>query len=120
MGKDPMRKHAMTLPRAVVKFLQVAALTLTVALALQGRADERAIKSRVSPIYPELAKRMKIAGIVKIEAKVDADGKVTDVKTLTGNHLLSPAAEDAVRKWRFVPGASASTVNVDVSFAMSQ
>jgi hypothetical protein len=40
----------------VKKALQVAALALMVALAMPGRAaDERAVKSRVAPVYPELA-----------------------------------------------------------------
>ena len=91
------------------------------ALALPGlAADERAVKSRVPPVYPELAKRMRISGIVKIEATVDADGKVTDAKTVSGSHSLSIAAEEAVRKWRFVPAAAESTVDVDVTFTIPQ
>jgi TonB family protein len=83
-------------------------------------ADERAVKSRVVPVYPEIAKRMKIAGSVKIEATVDAHGKVTDVKSVGGNRMLSAAAEDAVRQWKFVPASSDSTVSVDVNFAVGQ
>ncbi len=96
-------------------------LALVVALATPGRAaEERAVKSRVAPAYPELAKRMKITGMVKVEATVDPDGKVTDVKTVEGNHTLSPAAEDAVRKWRFAPGPSSSVVFVEVNFGVAQ
>ena len=105
----------------VKKALQVAALALMVALAMPGRAaDERAVKSRVAPVYPELAKRMRISGVVKVEVTVDPDGKVTDVKTLSGSPALSLAAEDAVRKWRFVSGPAVSTVDVDINFAMAQ
>jgi len=42
-------------------------------IAMPIRAvDERAVKSRVSPAYPEIVKRMKIGGAVKLEATVDA------------------------------------------------
>lgn len=117
MGKSLMGKRPVTW----VKVLQTTALALTVAFAVQGRAaDDRAVKSRVAPIYPELAKRMKITGTVKIEAKVDAAGKVTEVKTLAGNHVLSLAAEDAVRKWRFVSGESESAVDLDINFELGQ
>ncbi len=103
--------------RAGVKLLQAAALALVVTLAMPARAaDERAIKSRVAPVYPELAKRMKISGVVRVEATVDADGKVTDAKTISGNRMLGAAAEEAVRKWKYAPGP-ASTVQVDVNFA---
>ena len=61
--------------------MKAAVLALLLALALPGRAaDERAVKSRVPPVYPEIAKRMRITGAVKVEATVDAGGKVTDVK----------------------------------------
>ena len=100
---------------------KAAALGLMMAIALSaGAATERAVKTKVPPIYPELAKRMKISGVVKVEATVDPEGKVTGVKTLTGNSALQNAAEDAVRKWKFVPGQSTETVNVEVNFAIAQ
>ena len=99
----------------------VLALATVLAFPLSGRAaDERAVKSRVAPVYPEIAKRMRISGAVKLEVTVDADGKVVDVKPLSGNHLLSEAAEDAVHKWRFAPGPAQSTVDVDIDFNLAQ
>jgi len=104
-----------------IKLFQLAALALLLAIATPTRAaDDRAVKSRVSPIYPEIARRMKIGGAVKLEANVDAQGKVTDVKAVSGNHMLSVAAEDAVRKWKFAPGSGNSNVSVEVNFTVSQ
>jgi TonB family protein len=103
------------------KLLQGAALALILALALPARAaDERAVMSRVTPIYPEVAKRMKIRGAVKLVATVDAQGKVTDVKEVSGTHLLAEAAEDAVRQWKFAPGPEESSVNVEIDFGAPQ
>jgi TonB family protein len=97
------------------------ALVLLLAMALPVRAsDDRAIKTRVAPVYPEIARRMKIAGVVRIEATVDPQGKVKEVKTVSGNHMLSVAAEDAVRQWKFAPAPEDSTVSVDVNFAAAQ
>ena len=84
--------------------------------ALPAHADERRVEKRVPPVYPELAKRMGITGIVHIEATVAPDGSVTSVKTTSGNKMLSPAAEDAVKRWKFVPGDSQSTIGIDVNF----
>ena len=95
-----------------------ALLALLAASAVTARADDRAIKSRVAPVYPELAKRMKISGLVTVQATVDAEGKVTDAKATNGNRLLSGAAEDAVRKWRFAPGDGTAVVNVEINFTM--
>ena len=103
------------------RLLQAAALALLVALALPARAgDDRAVKSRVAPVYPEIAKRLRISGEVKLEATVDAQGKVKDVKAVTGNHMLQVAAEDAVRQWKFESGDGETTVVVAVNFGLSQ
>ena len=101
-----------------VKMVQAGALALVVSLAVSARAaDERAVQSRVAPVYPEIAKRLKITGVVKVEVTVDAAGKVKDVKTVSGNRMLSVAAEEAVRGWKFAPGAGVSTVQIDINFA---
>ena len=120
MSRDWFGKRAKRHRRAGVRLLQAAALMLVVALALEGRAEERAVKSRVSPVYPEIAKRMRITGIVKLEVLVDATGNVTDVKAVSGNHMLSTAAEEAVRKWRFVPGPESSTISLNINFDLNQ
>jgi len=99
----------------------LGALVLMCGLALCAHAaEERAVKSKVAPVYPEIAKRMKIGGVVKLEVTVDAEGKVIDVKAMSGNRVLSEAAEDAVRKWKFVPGPGQSTVEVDLNFEAAQ
>jgi TonB family protein len=100
---------------------QAAALALILAMVLPARAaDERAVKTRVAPVYPEIAKRMRISGAVKIEATVDAEGTVKDVKTVSGNHMLAMAAEDAVRHWKFAPASGDTIVSLEVNFASTQ
>ena len=79
-------------------------------------AGDREVKSRVAPVYPELAKRMKITGEVKVEAKVNPEGNVLEAKAISGNRMLEPAAEDAVKKWKFESGASISTEQIQISF----
>jgi TonB family protein len=108
------------LTSAATKVLQTAALLLVMTMAITAKADDRAVKSRVSPIYPDIAKRMHVSGTVNIEATVDADGKVSSAKALSGNPLLAPAAEDAVRKWRFEPGQGPSKVPVVINFTPVQ
>lgn len=106
---------------AAVKLFHAATLALLLlAMAAPARAaaeDTRAVKTRVAPVYPEIARRMKIAGVVHLEVTVDAEGKVLEVKTISGNHMLSVAAEDAVRNWRFSPGEGIATVQVEVNFS---
>jgi TonB family protein len=101
--------------------VQAAALALLLTFAAPGWAgDERAVKTRVPPVYPELAKRMRVSGEVKLEVTVDADGKVKAAKAVSGNHILGEAAEEAVRKWKFESGSGDATVVVAVNFALSE
>lgn len=108
------RKTAIWVSRAVL--LTILAISTTSSWG----AEERAVKSRVAPIYPEVAKRLKIAGEVVVKATVEPDGRVSDVKTVAGSRMLSMAAEDAVRKWKFVAAPSVSIVDVSVNFALTQ
>ena len=73
--------------------LSAVVFALAAGLALPARAgdDQRAVKSRVAPVYPEIAKRLKITGEVKLEALVNAEGKVKSVKAVSGNHMLGAA-----------------------------
>jgi TonB family protein len=107
------------LRRAGIRLMQAAALALLVALAIPASAaDARAVKSRVAPVYPAIAQRMRITGEVKLSVTVNADGNVTDVQPISGNRVLTDAAEEAVRKWRFEPGGGVATVEVSVNFAL--
>lgn len=118
MKKDQFSSNPFQLKPASKRLFQAAALALAVMLAMPaGAADARAVKTRVVPIYPDIARRMKVGGAVTVEATVDADGKVNEAKAIAGNRLLAPAAEDAVLKWRFVSGTGTSKVEVVINFA---
>jgi TonB family protein len=108
------------LRRGGIRLFQATALAILLAMTMPARAaDERAVRSRVPPVYPEIAKRMKISGVVAVQATVEPDGRVSDVKTVSGSRALSTAAEEAVRKWKFVPADAASTVTVEINFALA-
>jgi TonB family protein len=107
------------LRRAALRLMPAAALALLVALAMPARAaDSRAVKTRIQPAYPEIARRMRISGVVRLAVTVDSEGKVIDVKPLSGNNMLSAAAAEAVRKWRFEPGPGEATEEIALNFAL--
>ena len=58
---------------------------------------------KVQPVYPPEARRMRVTGRVVIDATVNVEGQVDDLKLVSGDALLSGAAMDAVRKWRYSP-----------------
>jgi TonB family protein len=58
---------------------------------------------RVEPLYPREAKAYHIEGTVMIRLHIGTDGRVQDLRELSGPGLLVPAALDAAREWRFIP-----------------
>ena len=102
-------------------FVFAAALTVLVAVfgAVTTNAQgslERRIKNKVSPTYPEIARKMNLSGVVKLEVTVAPNGTVKDTKVIGGNPILVMAATDAVKKWRFEPAGEDSTGIVEFKF----
>lgn len=102
----------------------IAVLTLAVGMtpiptrAQQVQSEEmvRRAKSKVQPGYPELAKKMNLAGTVKIEVVVAPNGTVKDARIVGGHPVLAGAALDAAKKWRFEPASVESTGIIDFKF----
>ena len=55
------------------------------------------------PSYPELAQRVGIQGMVKLQVRVLKDGRVEVIKLLQGEPVLADAAITAVKQWRGKP-----------------
>lgn len=80
-----------------------------------GEINRRA-KSQVQPFYPELARKMKITGTVKIEVTVAPNGTVKEARVVGGHPVLANAALDAAKKWRFEPAAAESSGVIEFKF----
>jgi protein TonB len=68
-----------------------------------GVVLEGKLISRVEPPYPPLARQMRVQGVVELLAVVGTDGKIRELKLLSGSPLLAPAAIDAVKRWIYRP-----------------
>ena len=58
---------------------------------------------QVRPEYPPLARQARIQGEVQIDAILDEQGNVIDMKVVSGHPLLYQAALDALKKWKYEP-----------------
>jgi TonB family protein len=58
---------------------------------------------RVEPFYPKEAQQQRVEGTVRIRATVDQDGKVKNLRIVSGPGLLTSAAMDAAQYWRYIP-----------------
>jgi TonB family protein len=66
-----------------------------------GTAD--VVSSPVEPSYPLLAKQMKVQGAVVLQALIGKTGNIQDLRVVSGPDILSAAARQAVKQWRFKP-----------------
>jgi len=82
----------------------------------QNEEIVRRAKTRVQPVYPELARKMNITGTVKIEVVVAPNGTVKDARIVGGHPVLATAALDAAKKWRFEPASTESSGVIDFKF----
>ena len=57
----------------------------------------------VAPSYPDLARAARVQGAVVLDCTLTPEGRVSDVRVVSGHPLLVPAAVSAVEQWRFTP-----------------
>ncbi len=96
-------------------FVSVGLFT-TSALAQQPSETGRKVVTRVTPHYPELARKMRISGTVKVEATVAPNGKVKSTKVIGGSPVLTQAALNAIEVWKWAPTASESKELIELTF----
>jgi TonB family protein len=83
-------------------------------------SSTRTVKTKVVPVYPELAKRMNIGGTVRVELTVDKAGQVKAAKAIGGPPLLIDAAVSAAKQFKFVAAADESVEVIPFNFNHGQ
>jgi TonB family protein len=101
---------------AVVTIVGAVCLPHVEAQTSQSDEINRRAKSKVPPLYPELARKMHIAGTVKIEVTVASNGTVKEARVVGGHPVLANSALDAAKKWRFEPAPAESTGVIEFKF----
>jgi TonB family protein len=86
-----------------------------------GQLQQPKLLASVAAVYPPLARARRVQGDVVVDALIDATGKVTATKIITGNPLLQSAAVDSVRLWKYQPAhlngeAIPIHINVTITF----
>jgi protein TonB len=56
-----------------------------------------------APVYPVLAQRSRISGAVVIDAVIDTQGNVVEMRTVSGHPFLALSAMEALRRWKYEP-----------------
>ena len=80
---------------------------------------------QVKPEYPPLAKAARISGVVHLVGVIGKDGTIQNLQLISGHALLTNAAIEAVRQWRYKPtllnGEPVEVIcPIDVIFTLTQ
>jgi protein TonB len=73
-------------------------------LRVGGDVTKPELIRSVQPVYPEIARRARISGVVIVEAIIDQTGTVTNARILKSLPMgLAEAAVEAVKQWKYKP-----------------
>jgi TonB family protein len=78
--------------------------------------SKRKVTNRVIPEYPDMARRMNLRGVVKVDVLVASNGVVKNVELKGGHPVLAQAALTAVRKWRWETATHDTKEPIEVRF----
>ena len=70
---------------------------------MTGPMPEWMLLYKVEPVYPPRAVQHRIQGTVRFTAVIGKDGRIEELRLVSGHPLLAPAARVAVRQWIYRP-----------------
>ncbi len=94
-------------------FLAMALLLTAVNLPAQ---ETRKLVSNPVPRYPDLAKNLRLSGVVKVQIIIAPDGKITSSKVLGGHPLFVTSVEETLKNWKYAPAATETTAVLEFRF----
>jgi TonB family protein len=103
---------------------QVQQSTAAPPAAAGGNLQEPHLQKKFAPIYPSLARTMRIEGTVRFTATIRKDGTVDNVQLISGHKMLIQAATAAVKQWIYKPAVLNGkpvdvTTRIDVKFTLN-
>jgi protein TonB len=110
--KPPPPPTPLRLPEAAPRVVEVG-----------GKVQAAKLMQKVEPVYPLIARQARISGTVRLEAIIAADGRIRELKVMSGHPLLVQSALDAVRQWRYQPTLLNNTAvevltHIDVNYTL--
>ena len=73
------------------------------AIRVGSNVQQANLLQHVEPVYPPLARQARIQGVVKFTVIIGKDGLMQQIKVDSGHPLLIPAAQEAVKQYKYRP-----------------
>ena len=104
----------MKLKLAVLSLLAAAALVF--AAANLPAQEGRKLLAGPTPPYPEMARRLRLTGTVKVQVTIGPDGRVKDTKIIGGHPIFASSVEETLKNWKYAPASAESTFLLEFNF----
>src|SRR5437879_12277364 len=95
------------------------AMTLSLGAANLQAQEGRKVLSNPVPAYPEVARRMRLSGVVKVQVVIGADGRIKEKNVIGGHPILVSAVEDTLKNWKYAPASGETTTQLEFNFRPS-
>ncbi len=94
-------------------------------MRVSGGVQMAKLIRKVIPIYPPLAKQLRVSGVVHLIGTIGKDGTIRNLQIVDGHPMLARAAAEAVEQWVYQPtllnGEPVEVIApIEVSFTLSQ
>jgi TonB family protein len=70
---------------------------------LSPKVSQGMLIKKVQPEYPKAARKNHIQGSVVLQAEINPTGDIENLRLVSGDSALAPAAIDAVKQWKYGP-----------------
>lgn len=91
-------------------------LSLATICSAQGATPPRKMRTKVAPVYPELARKLNLVATVKVMVTIGPSGAVLQAKPLGGHPLLVDPSVAAAKQFRFEPAGDTTTTILEFHF----
>ncbi len=92
------------------------AMALILGVANLQAQDSRKALSNPVPTYPEVAKRLRLTGVVKVQVVIGADGRIKETNIIGGHPILVNAVEETLKNWKYAPASGETTTQLEFNF----
>lgn len=90
-------------PSTVISNISMAKPELAAKVQVSSGVAQGLLVHQVTPRYPAQARQAHVQGTVVLQALIGKDGSVRNLHALSGPPMLTQAAVDAVKQWRYKP-----------------
>ena len=104
--------------RRLVRWMIALWLLLACLAVGQSSDTSRKVKTRVVPVEPELARKLRLNAVVKVQVVIGPNGAVQQAKPLGGHPLLVPPSVDAAKQFRYEPGDGTATAIIEFHYGV--